>query len=363
MRLRIASAVIVIAIAAGALGLLVGRGWSGDSYQYYAHKLPDAKQAPDFKLTDQEGKPFSLGALRGKLVILDFGYTHCPNICPTTLANLATAYELLSPAEQERVQVLFITVDPERDTAKVLKDYVPFFDKHFIGLTGQPDQIAATAKAYGIESERTSQASVGGANYYTIDHSTGVFIIGPSGKSIGYYRDRQLNNSPRIAEDLRHLLALSPREDYDWQSDKKDSGVIKIPPPSGHQLYTEQCASCHLENGRGIPGKYPPLAGSAWVTRASNRLTVLVLDGVKGGRDAGGARYAGVMPAWRTVLPPAYMAALLTYIRQAWGNAAPAVSAPYVQKLFYQYPARPDFWSWKELEALPPDTDTNASGH
>jgi protein SCO1/2 len=362
VRVRAASALIAVALLIALIGFFVARCWSDDNYQYYAHKLPDAKQAYDFKLTDQEGKPFSLGTLRGKLVILDFGYTHCPNICPTTLANLATAYELLSPAEQARVQVIFLTVDPERDSTKVLKDYVPFFDKHFIALTGQPDQVAATATAYGVESERTSQTSVGGVNYYTIDHSTGVFVIGPSGKLVGYYRDRQLNNGPRIADDLRHLLALSPRDDYDWQSDKKDSGVVKAPPPSGRQLYLEQCASCHLENGRGLPGKYPSLVGSAWVLGAPNRLTALVLDGVKGRKEESGAPYAGVMPALRTVLTPAYTASVLTYIRQAWGNAAPAVSAPYVQKLSYRFHPRPDFWSWKELDALPPDTQATPSG-
>ena len=136
-----------VAIALAMTGLFVGRGWSGDTYQYYAHKLSAPKPAYDFTLTDQDGKRFSLSGLRGKLVLLDFGYTHCPNICPTTLANLAATYELLSPADQARVQVLFVTVNPERDSTKVLKDYVPFFDKHFIGLSGQPGQIAATAKA------------------------------------------------------------------------------------------------------------------------------------------------------------------------------------------------------------------------
>ncbi len=341
------------------MGAFVGRGWSGDNYQFYARKLPDPKPAYDFTLTDQDGKPFSLSSLRGKLVLMAFGFTHCPNICPTTLANLATAYKLLSPADQARVQVLFVTVDPDRDTSKVLKDYVPFFNKHFVGLTGQPDQIAATAKAYGVEYEKTSQPSGVAANYYSIEHSTAVYLIERSGKWIARYSDGQLHNSQRMADDLRHFLAFSPPGDYDWQSEK--TGVVKAQPLSGRQLYLEQCASCHLESGRGISGKYPPLAGSAWVIGAPNRLTGLVVNGVQGEQDVGGTRYAGVMPAWRTVLTPADTAAVLTYIRQAWGNAAPAISAPYVQKLSYQFASRPGFWSWQELEALPPDTDTNAS--
>ena len=152
---------------------------------------------------------------------------------------------------------------------------------------------------------------------------------------------------------------MTPGSNYAWQPEKK--GVVKSPAPTGRQRYLEECASCHLENGRGISGKYPPLIGSVWVTGPSNRLTLLVLDGVRGEYAAGGARYGGVMPAYRTVLPPAYTAAVLTYLRQAWGNAAPAILAPYVQKLFYQHPARPDFWSWKELEALAPDTDAKGS--
>ena len=127
--------------------LLSSRCWGRDSYEYYARKLSDPSPLHDFTLMDPEGKPFSLSSLRGKFVLLTFGFTHCPNICPTTLANLAAAYELLSPADQARLKVLFITIDPGRDTAKVLKDYVPFFDKHFVGLSGKPEQIAAVAAA------------------------------------------------------------------------------------------------------------------------------------------------------------------------------------------------------------------------
>ena len=361
MRLRRAPALIAVALAAASIGLLVRHSWSDDNYQYFAHKLPDPKPPSDFTLTNQDGKPFAFSSLRGKLVLVTFGFTHCPNICPTTLANLATAYELLSPTDQAQVQVLFVTVDPDRDTAKVLKDYVPFFDKHFVGLTGKPDEIAAAAGVYNVEYEKSPEPGQGPTNSYAFNHSTSVFLVGRSGKWVGYYTDRQLDNSQRLTEDLRHLIALPPGEDFAWQSDKKDSGVIKTPLLSGSQLYQQQCASCHLENGRGIPGKYPPLVGSAWVTGAPNRLAVLVLDGVKGERGADGARYAGVMPAWRTVLPPADAASLLTYIRQAWGNTAPAISAADIRKLFYQYPARPDFRTWKELEALAPDTNANLS--
>ena len=93
---------------------------------------------------------------------------------------------------------------------------------------------------------------------------------------------------------------------------------------------------------------------------APNRYATLVLEGLHGKKE--GVRTGPVMPAWRTVLTPADMAALMTYTRQAWGNAAPAISATYVQKLGYQFASRPGFWSWEELKALPPDKGSDDSG-
>ena len=191
--------------------LFVGRGRSDDDYQYYAHKRPDPKPAYDFTLNGSEWKAILLRSLRGKLVLIAFGFTHCPNICPTTLANLAKTYELLSPADRSRVQVLFISLDPDRDTSKVLKDYVPFFDKHFIGLTGQPDQIASTAKAYGVEYERANlNRASWRLDYYSIEHSNAVYLVGRSGKWIALYRDKQLRDSQRVADDLRPFSGLFP---------------------------------------------------------------------------------------------------------------------------------------------------------
>ena len=345
-------------LIATVLAIAITPGWAADSYQYRAHRVPDSKAGYDFTLVDPDGKPFALRSLRGKFVLIDFGFTHCPNICPTTLANLAGIYALLSPEEQARVQVLFITIDPKRDTSNVLKNYVPFFDKRFVGLTGKSDQIEATARAYGVVYEEESQPKTSDLDY-TLAHSGAIYLVGTSGKCIAFYGNNDLRDSQRIAEDLRHFLALPPDESDNWESQK--TGVVKPLPTSGRQLYLEQCASCHLESGRGIPGKYPSLVGSAWVTGAPNRLTALVLDGVTSDHVAGAGRSVGVMPAWRTVLPPAYTAQILTYIRQAWGNEAPAISGSYVEKLFYQFASRSSFWSWKELKALPPDRNANGS--
>ena len=356
MKSRLALALFAFAFA---IAPPLAEGTSAEEgYKYYAHKISNPKKAYDFTLIDQDGESFALHSLQGKFVLIDFGFTSCPNICPTTLANLAATYALLSPKEQARLQVLFVTIDPERDTEKVLKKYVPFFEKSFVGLTGKQDKIDATARAYGVQYEDETERKAGSKDY-VIAHSAVIFLIGPSGKCIGFYGNNDLRDNKRMAEDLRHFMALPAEENDDWESQK--IGVVKPLPISGRQLYLEQCASCHLENGRGIPGKYPSLVDSAWVTGAPNRLTALVLDGVEGNGDPGNARPGGVMPAWRTALPPSYTAQILTYIRQAWGNDAPAISGPYVEKIFYQFASRSHFWSWKELKELPPDTDADNS--
>jgi protein SCO1 len=351
MGLKPALFITVITLTPGLIVALTPHSVAGDNYQYLAHKLPAPKAVPDLTLTDQDGKPLSLRNLRGMLVLMSFGFTHCPNVCPTTLANLANVYKLLSPDDQSRVQVLFITVDPERDTPEILKQYVPFFDNHFCGLTGQPDEIATMKNTYGVQS-RKDATGTGSPNEYNIEHTTSVFLIERSGQWIGSYRKNQLNDSQGVADDLRHFLASSPGDNAGWQTEKRP--VVGTSRRSGRELYMQQCASCHLENGRGVPGKYPSLVQSTWVIGAPNRITSLLLNGVKGGHE-GSARYAGVMPAYRTILVPADTAALLTYIRQSWGNTASSISADYVEKLFYQLPARPEFWSWAELETLPPD--------
>jgi protein SCO1/2 len=173
---------------------------------YYAHKLSTPEEAYNFKLIDQNGKPFQLDQLRGKLVLLSFGFTHCPNICPTTLGNLAAMYRELPPTVQGRVQVTFVSVDPERDTPKVLKDYVPAFDEHFIGLTGAPDQIRKAAKAYGVVYERQKQPNGDAGDDYTINHSAYLYVIGPKGKWLAVYDYDQIANSEKIAKDVQRFL-------------------------------------------------------------------------------------------------------------------------------------------------------------
>lgn len=131
----------------------------------------------DFTLTDHNGQPRKLSEFRGKAVAVYFGYTHCPDVCPTTLAELAQSMRELGP-QADQVQVLFITIDPARDTQALLKSYAPAFDPRFIGLTGSPAQIASVAGQF-----RALYRRQDGANGdYTMDHSAGAYLLDRDGK-------------------------------------------------------------------------------------------------------------------------------------------------------------------------------------
>ena len=132
----------------------------------------------NFRLTDHMGKQRTLSDFKGKVVLLFFGYTHCPEVCPNTLAELARVMKRLGP-DADKVQVLFITLDPERDTQALLAQFVPSFNPKFIGLYGTPAQIAETAKEYRLFYSKQPGTSPGN---YTLDHSVGTYIYDPSGK-------------------------------------------------------------------------------------------------------------------------------------------------------------------------------------
>lgn len=131
----------------------------------------------DFHLTDFTGKPRSLADFRGKVVVMFFGYTHCPDVCPTTLGDLAQAMKLLG-RDAQRVQVLFVTVDPERDTPDLLARYVPAFYPTFLGLYGGPRATAATAKEFHVFYRKHYEP---GSDDYSVDHSASSYVFDPSG--------------------------------------------------------------------------------------------------------------------------------------------------------------------------------------
>jgi protein SCO1 len=138
-----------------------------------------------FELTDHRGQQRSLADFRGKVVVIFFGYTSCPDICPTALARLAEVMKTLGPAAGA-VQVLFVTLDPERDSGERLDAFVPWFHPSFLGLRGDPVQIKAVADEFRVFSARKE---VGSELGYVLDHSSGAYVFDPAGRLRLYVKD------------------------------------------------------------------------------------------------------------------------------------------------------------------------------
>ncbi|MCS7083551.1 MAG: SCO family protein [Aquificaceae bacterium] len=162
------------------------------------------KPAQDFKLKDQDGQSRSLSSITrdGSIVLLFFGYTNCPDICPDSLSKMQKTIELLKK-DSSRVKAVFISVDPERDTPAVLKCYMSYFGPSFIGLTGKPEEIASVAKAYNAYYTKVKSDSALG---YLIDHTATIYLITPDMKvKLLYTMNKQ--EPKKIAEDIRFLLS------------------------------------------------------------------------------------------------------------------------------------------------------------
>jgi len=155
----------------------------------------------DFSLTDHNGQARRLADFRGKAVVLFFGYTQCPDVCPTTLSTMRDAMKLLGE-DAKRVQVLFVTVDPARDTPALLAQYVPAFDPGFLGLYGDEKTVAALAKDFKVFYAKQPGSTPGS---YSIDHSTGSYAFDPQGKLRLLLRHGEAPQN--VAADLKLLLS------------------------------------------------------------------------------------------------------------------------------------------------------------
>ena len=170
---------------------------------FQATDITGAAFARDFRLTDHNGRIRTLADFRGQVVAIFFGYTHCPDVCPTTLSDFAAALKLLGE-QAGRVQVIFVTLDPQRDTPEILKQFVPAFNPSFLGMYTDADTLKGLAKEYKVVYQKTSVKS---ADDYLIDHSAGTYIYDPRGhlRLLMPY-----GSSPEaIAHDLKALLETS----------------------------------------------------------------------------------------------------------------------------------------------------------
>lgn len=144
----------------------------------------------DFNLLDHKGRPFTLENLKGKWSIVFFGFTHCPDVCPTTLAELGKMYSKLSEKEQQQLQIVMVSLDAERDSVERLEQYVPYFDSSFVGVTGTTGQVGTMHQIRRLAGELNiayNRVELGGDNY-TIDHSTQLVLINPYGHYHGFFK-------------------------------------------------------------------------------------------------------------------------------------------------------------------------------
>ncbi|WP_137886087.1 SCO family protein [Pseudomonas sp. 2FE] len=198
---------VLVAFVALVLGLTVHKVLNGRSQGDTAALidagiilLPQSRSLPALSLIDQDGRPVAVDQLKDKWSLLFFGYTFCPDICPTTLAQLRELQALLPEAARQQLQVILVSIDPQRDTPQQLKQYLGYFDPTFQGLTGELLSIQKLANAVSIPfipGDTTKEN-------YTVDHSGNLVIIGPDGRQRGFIR-APLNNQ-KLKEQLPGLL-------------------------------------------------------------------------------------------------------------------------------------------------------------
>lgn len=172
-----------------------------------ASVLPSPRDLPPLHLTDQDGRPLPADFFAGHWTLVFFGFTHCPDICPTTLATLARTVQQLGglPAEQ-RPRVLLVSVDPERDEPAKLAAYVRFFDPAFLAATGSLRDVAEAAAAFGVPYAKVSLPGGG----YTMDHGAGIFLVGPAGGIVAYSSGP--HDAGILARDYRTIIDHAGRQ-------------------------------------------------------------------------------------------------------------------------------------------------------
>lgn len=203
LHLRKSKQVVTLLLSAIFVLLMVGCQSLAGSYEFNGNKLDPPLTLPDFELMTDEGRSFQLSDTAGEINLVFFGYTFCPDVCPLTMADVKQALAELEGSE--RVNVLFITVDPERDTPEVLGRYVDIFGPEFVGLTDNPENVQEVMKAFGAFAEKVEieDSSVG----YLVNHTGRLYLIDPQGELVLTY---PFDFEPeQLRSDLEYLLQTS----------------------------------------------------------------------------------------------------------------------------------------------------------
>ncbi len=174
-----------------------------------AHRLLEESSGPvnpRYLLIGPQGQAVTQEDFRGRFQLISFGYTYCPDVCPTTLVDMAAILKQLGDAATQ-LQAIFISVDPERDTPAVLKTYTEFFDPRILGLTGTPELVSRAAQNYKVRYARVYPAD-GDRSHYSVDHSAGMFLLGPQGELLRKFPYGK--PAHEIADDIAEFIAQTP---------------------------------------------------------------------------------------------------------------------------------------------------------
>ena len=201
MRRLLRSLIVLASVLALSLSLMACDQPQAPRVSFHNTDVTGLDYAKGFTLTDQHGQRRTLDDFRGKLVFVFFGFTHCPDVCPTTLAEMAGIMKALGP-EADRLQVVFITLDPERDTPELLASFVPAFHPSFLGLTGDQATIDKVAKDFKVFAQKVPGKD---GKSYTIDHTAGSYVFDAQGRIRLFVRHGQPGDA--LLKDLRQLLA------------------------------------------------------------------------------------------------------------------------------------------------------------
>lgn len=185
-RLLISALVVLALLSAGLAAFLVAR--LDGAAPLPTRTTGEALIGGPFGLVDQRGRRVTEADFRGRWMLVYFGYTHCPDICPLGLQTMMQALDLVPPPVAERIVPVFVTVDPERDTVEAVRNYVSLFDPRLIGLTGTPEAIEAMKRAWRVYARKAEPASgPGGGPGYLVDHSTFTYLMGPDGRYVTHF--------------------------------------------------------------------------------------------------------------------------------------------------------------------------------
>lgn len=194
-----------VALVAALIGLLVANLTTGNRQVQNALVLPQPRAVAEFSLIDHDGQPFGREDLAGRWTLVFFGFTNCPDVCPTTLQTLAMASAELADLPPElQPAVIMISVDPGRDTVDKMATYVPYFDPGFVGVTGEPEQIDALARSIGVAYAITTESDDGS---YGVEHTASVFLMGPDSAMAAVFSSP--HTARGIADDYRIIVGRS----------------------------------------------------------------------------------------------------------------------------------------------------------